>query len=235
MRRKLLKGTMTWCGLGIAAAILTGCQSDLTEQNARLMDENRGLRDQLGERNGALESAYTDVRDRDERIASLETELQTANSTEDPYGAYPDGAAPMGQYASPPVANPFGGIDGVTGTVGAGEITATLEGDVLFDAGKTSLKKGSKRSLDAIVSILTATYGGKTIRVAGHTDTDPIRKSGYKSNYHLGFERAFAVREYLVSQGVPRSQVYIASHGPDQAMSSKQASRRVEIAVVLND
>ena len=43
-----------------------------------------------------------------------------------------------------------------------------------------------------------------------------IRKSGFKSNYHLGFERAYAVREYLVSRGVPPTSVYVASHGPDQ-------------------
>ena len=65
----------------------------------------------------------------------------------------------------------------------------------------------------------------------GHTDSDPIRRSGHKSNYHLGFERGFAVREYLISRGIDPSNISITSYGPDQSLGSKSKSRRVEIVV----
>jgi chemotaxis protein MotB len=122
----------------------------------------------------------------------------------------------------------------VTGTMGAGEVTASLDSDVLFDSGKTTLKPTARQSLDKVAAVLNSTYGGRSIRIAGHTDTDPIRKSGFKSNYHLGFERAFAVREYLISKGVPSNRIHLASFGPDLPRGSKAQSRRVEIVVVLN-
>lgn len=225
MRRHLMIG----CGLLLAQVALTGCNSSLMEQNSLLTDENHGLRTQLGERNRALESARTEARDRDARISELQGRVDAAAAnlaTDTPT---------MTANTAPVSFDPFGGIDGVTGTVGAGEITATIESDVLFDSGKSKLKTGARRSLDAVVAILRSNYAGRAIRVAGHTDSDPIRKSGFKSNYHLGFERAFAVREYLIQKGVPAEFVYLASHGPNRTRQSKQASRRVDIAVVLNE
>ena len=67
-----------------------------------------------------------------------------------------------------------------------------------------------------------------------HTDTDPIKKSGHKSNHHLGFERAYAVMKYLVSRGVPESSIEVCSYGPNDPKSSKSTSRRVEISVVTD-
>ena len=130
--------------------------------------------------------------------------------------------------------NPFGNIPGVQGSASAGEVTATLASDVLFDAGKATLKSSAKQTLARVARVIRSEYPGNTVRVAGHTDTDPIRKSGHKSNYHLGFERAYAVRTYLIEQGLRGDEIYIASHGPDQAKGSKAESRRVEIVVVLD-
>ena len=132
------------------------------------------------------------------------------------------------------MATGFENIPGVTGSASAGEVTASVESDLLFDSGKATLKSNAKKSLDQVASVLNSTYGSATIRVAGHTDSDPIRKSGHKSNYHLGFERAFAVRDYLISKGVSSNRVSLASYGPDIPKGSKPQSRRVEIVVVLN-
>jgi chemotaxis protein MotB len=217
MRRKWLTGL----GLLVVAAMLTGCNSNTKDENALLTEENQSLREQLSDRNNALQSAHDELRDKDMRLAELQRELEAAQQSP--------------QLTANMPADPFGNIPGVTGSVGAGEITATLESDVLFDSGKASLKQAAQRSLDEVARIISNSYRGKPIRVAGHTDTDPIRKSGYKSNYHLGFERAYAVREYLISRGVPASSVYIASYGPDRSKATKQKSRRVEIVVVVND
>jgi len=204
-------------GLGLLLVVLTmtGCGSSLEEQNAHLMEENTALRAQLVDRNGALESAREELRDRDGRLADLRRQLDAAQV--------------------PPDTDPFGGIAGVTGSYRNGEVTASVASDVLFDAGQAKLKSTAKRSLDQVASILKSDYGGRVIRVEGHTDTDPIRKSGFKSNHHLGFERAYAVRAYLVERGISADRVFIASFGPDRAKSSKKDSRRVEIAVVLNE
>ena len=200
-----------------AAMVLGGCEADtMKKENALLMEENENLRNELSQRNMALDEANMDSRDKEIQLAQLRRDLSDANSR--------------------PAANStaFDGIPGVTGSYGAGEITATVESDVLFDPGKDTLKASAKRSLDAVASVLNGSYAGKTIRVSGHTDTDPIKKSGHESNYHLAFKRAYVVREYLASRGVPVARMYLASYGPDRPAGSKNQSRRVEVTVITN-
>ena len=199
-------------GLLVAVAGLGGCSNSLKDQNASLTNEMNDLRGQLAERTQALESCNTEKR-------GLETQLAELRRSG---GSSPDGKSG------------FEGIEGVNGSIGSGEVTAAVEGDMLFDSGKTTLKSNAKKSLDQVAGVLNSTYGGKDIRIAGHTDTDPIKKSGFKSNYHLAFERAYAVRDYLASKGVAGNRIYLASYGPDVPRGNKQQSRRVEVVVVLN-
>ena len=137
------------------------------------------------------------------------------------------------QYEQPALAQVTGfeSIANVTASFGAGEVTIAVESDVLFSSGKRALKTTAKQSLDDVASVLVRSYPDHTIRIEGHTDSDPIRKSGHASNYHLGFERAYAVRDYLVSRGIDAERISLASHGPDMPMATKAASRRVEIVV----
>ena len=76
-------------------------------------------------------------------------------------------------------------------------------------------------------------FGGKQIRVEGHTDSDPIKVSRWKSNQELSVARADAVKKYLVSKGVDANEVSVAGFGSDRPKSSDKAqNRRVEIVVV---
>ena len=63
-------------------------------------------------------------------------------------------------------------------------------------------------------------------------NTDKITKSNFKSNWHLAFDRAWAVRNYLVTNGVGKNRISIESWGPTKPLSTKTASRRVDIVVV---
>jgi outer membrane protein OmpA-like peptidoglycan-associated protein len=217
-----LNRVMMVLGLLAFALAMSGCNNNkasLEEENALLMEEIQAVRGQLADRNAALESANREMREKDLTIAELNRELSSAERS---------------QATSPPASmTGFEQIPGVTGSMSPGRVTATVEGDVLFDSGKTALKSNAKRSLDAIANVLNSTYAGRDVRVVGHTDTDPIRKSGFKTNYHLGFERAYAVREYLISRGVSADRLSLASFGPDKPMGSKAKSRRVEIVVLL--
>ncbi|MCA9286269.1 MAG: OmpA family protein [Phycisphaerales bacterium] len=197
-------------------ALLAGCDNKQKDEVSLLTEENQTLRTQLDERNRALDASDADRRQQALRVADLERQLaaQPASSPNTPTGA-----------------TGFEGIEGVTTAVGPGEITATVEGDVLFDSGKTTLKASAKKSLDQIAQVLKTTYAGKEIVIEGHTDTDPIKRSGFKTNYHLGFERAFAVREFLISKGVTAERISLSSFGPNQPLGSKAKSRRVEVVV----
>lgn len=199
-----------------AVVLLSGCTADLTEQNALLAEENENLRAQLSSRNGALTDAQQDLRERQSQIAQLRRELNEWERSRSPSRALTG----------------FENITGVSAVFSNGEITVTVQSDVLFDSGKTSLKNTAKQSLQAVASVLNSSYAGRPVRIEGYTDTDPIRKSGHKSNHHLGFDRAYAVRKFLISKNVDAKRISLASFGPDRPLGSKVKSRRVEIVVV---
>lgn len=126
----------------------------------------------------------------------------------------------------------FEGIDGVTVGRSEGELTVGIAGDVLFASGSATLRPEARASLDRVVANIRSQYPGRTIRVEGHTDTDPIRKSKWETNERLSAERALAVQAYLVSKGLDRKQVYAAAFADTRPKGSKKDSRRVEIVII---
>ncbi len=89
-----------------------------------------------------------------------------------------------------------------------------LEHDVLFNSGKHELKASGKKILDELVSKLgSAEYSKYTIRIDGHTDDAPVVKSKQENhdNWELGFKRAKAVLDYMVSKGISQERCFIAS------------------------
>ena len=207
---------MTLLGTGavfMGLVCLSGCSSDLQKTNVLLSRENEDLRVQLAARNAALAENEALLRDKNQEIAGLSD-------------------APA-EYTQPPLAQVTGfeQIENVSATLSTGEVTIAVASDVLFPSGKTNLKGAAKQSLDQVASVLERSYADHFVRIEGYTDTDPIRKSGHRSNYHLGFERAYAVRDYLIARGVDPDRVSVASYGPSHSLSTKAASRRVEIVV----
>jgi outer membrane protein OmpA-like peptidoglycan-associated protein len=182
-----------------------------------LKSENTELRSQLDDRDLALESANDELRNSNRNLRDHQEAFTTAQATWD------------AEQVS--TADAFAGIEGVHATYGPNDVTVTVEGDVLFSSGKSTLRDGAKSSLNRVATVLKDDFSGKSIVIAGHTDADPIKKSGHKSNYHLGFERGWAVRNYLASRGVRDGQMAIISYGPDRPRGSSNKSRRVEIVV----
>jgi outer membrane protein OmpA-like peptidoglycan-associated protein len=203
----------------VLGGLLGGCSSNLQERVALLDEENGRLRASLDEKNGALDSMQRDLEDcRGEQIALL-----SRNAELEAMGAPTSGDG-----------NAFGQIPGVESSASGGVITARMEGDVLFSSGQTQLRDAAKRSLDEVARVIRSQFPGTSIRVSGHTDSDPIvkTKDRFPTNYHLGFERAFAVREYLIGRGIPATSISVESFGPARPAGSKQRSRRVEISVL---
>jgi chemotaxis protein MotB len=218
MRHARMTG-WTSCALALIASGLVGCDS-AKQQNDTLLKENEALKAQLDDRNAALERADQERQDAIARAADAESKLQSAQAA---------GAEPSASTA--PDTSAFAGIEGVTATAKGKDVHVSIEGDVLFDSGRDELKAAAKRSLDKIAAIIKQQHPNAEIRVAGFTDTDPIKFSKFKSNY-LGFDRAFSVREYLVSKGLESKRVSLSSYGPDVPLATKAKSRRVEVIVV---
>ena len=119
----------------------------------------------------------------------------------------------------------------------AGTITVTLPNAILFDSGKSELKKATIAELDHIRSVLSEKYAGRQVDVVGHTDTDPIVKSKWKDNWELSAQRALTVTRYLIQRGMSEKEVRAIGCGesrpvaPNTSAANKAKNRRVEIVV----
>jgi outer membrane protein OmpA-like peptidoglycan-associated protein len=104
--------------------------------------------------------------------------------------------------------------------------------DVLFDTGQYSLKPGAREKLAKVAGILIA-YPSLNIAVGGYTDN----VGGDEMNQKLSENRAGAVRDYLVQQGVVAHSVSATGFGNTLPVASndnsagRQENRRVELVV----
>ncbi len=76
-------------------------------------------------------------------------------------------------------------------------VSLTLNGGILFDSGKDSLKPESYDILDKIGLILEK-YAKSVIEVEGHTDNVPIHTARFRNNNELSSARALSVFDYFV-------------------------------------
>ena len=104
-------------------------------------------------------------------------------------------------------------------------------GDILFDTAKYNLKANAKNSLNQLASLLLC-EPNVLIDIQGHTDST----GSDKVNDPLSQNRAQAVAQYLVSQGVSQAQFKnvsgFGSHNPiadNSTATGRAQNRRVEI------
>ena len=89
----------------------------------------------------------------------------------------------------------------------------TLASKALFDFDKAVLKPEGKAAIDSeIISKLPGVQKLELVLVTGHTD--PIGTQAY--NQKLSERRADAVRDYLVSKGVPKDKIETLGMGKTQ-------------------
>jgi outer membrane protein OmpA-like peptidoglycan-associated protein len=108
----------------------------------------------------------------------------------------------------------------------------TLSGEVLFASGKSVLLPAAQKKLDAVADALKNQEDRKMV-VEGHTDSQG-RES---ENLELGQKRAQAVRDYVVSRGVPSDKITAIGIGQarpigdNKTVEGRAQNRRVEIIV----
>jgi|LauGreDrversion4_2_1035121.scaffolds.fasta_scaffold11771_5 chemotaxis protein MotB len=209
-------------------ATLAGCNDAQKNAQSELLNQNEDLAKQLSDKDDRLNALGEQLARVQQQANDLQSQLDECNQR---------AAAPMPAAEEVVVADAkdFQGIEGVEATVQGDDIHLTIANSLLFDSGKTVLKDGAKKSLDKISSAIKEKYGDREILVVGYTDTDPIRRTAFSTNYHLGFERAFAVRGYLDRKGVAGAHMGLMSFGPDRPAGTKEKSRRVEVIVTGKD
>lgn len=112
-------------------------------------------------------------------------------------------------------------------------VVITLSGAVLFAPSKSALLPIAKDKLDQVAKAIKDQGGSPTLLVEGHTDNTGPRWQ----NMELSQKRADAVRDYLLSQGIPAERVKAVGLGPDRPVTDNTSAdarannRRVEIVV----
>ena len=111
--------------------------------------------------------------------------------------------------------------------------------EVLFDSGKAEIKQEATASLDKIAEVLKGEVKDRNIGIEGHTDNEPIKYSGWKSNWELSTARATSVLHYMVdNKDVAPKRVSATGYGEYRPVASndtvegKKQNRRVEIVIL---
>lgn len=211
-------------GLGVGAA--GGALASDYYYNGQGHDEIKAAEELAGQ-------LQSEIDDRDQQVGVLEDELARERAQQSALLTALDEA-----HAELTVAQKDDG--GAQVQVDADEevLTVTFQSEVLFAPGKAGLSASGKKALKEAVRTIRARFPGATIEVRGHTDSQPIRLSGYKSNWDLSCARAVAVMYELVeSEGLDGDQLSAVGFGDTRPVASnatpagRARNRRAELVV----
>jgi chemotaxis protein MotB len=114
-----------------------------------------------------------------------------------------------------------------------------LADQILFDPGKTELKKEGQEALRQVTAILKE-IPNRDFQVAGHTDNTPMKSARFRSNWDLSTARAVEVVGFMIGAGMEPRRVSAAGYAAESPVSAndtpenKAKNRRIEITLVPN-
>jgi outer membrane protein OmpA-like peptidoglycan-associated protein len=104
---------------------------------------------------------------------------------------------------------------------------------VFFKTGSAEIMDKSHKLLDQVAAVLRNYKHIRKVRIEGHTDSRGRRRR----NLTLSQERAEAVRQYLVANGIEEARLEAVGMGPDKPIASnrsrrgREQNRRVEFVI----
>ena len=116
-----------------------------------------------------------------------------------------------------------------------------FQSEVLFSKGSADLNPPGEIEMDKLAQALLALEKeipediAWVLRVDGHTDSDPILSSAFRSNWELSSARAIAVVKYLIEKGINPKHLVAAGFGefqpidPGESEDAKSRNRRIEL------
>ena len=117
-------------------------------------------------------------------------------------------------------------------------LVITFLSEVFFDSGKDIIKTEGADTLNKVAGVLNSDVPQAKVAVEGYTDNDPIRASGWKSNWELSAARSLAVVHYFIDHGaVTPERLSAVGYGEympvksNETVQGRQENRRVEIVI----
>jgi chemotaxis protein MotB len=120
-----------------------------------------------------------------------------------------------------------------------GLMIVKLPDNILFDPGKTDLKKEGQDAIVQVTNILNGIEGRK-FQVAGHTDNKPIKSGKFRDNWELSAQRALTVTELMIKTGMDARRLSAAGYADvlpvatNESDEGRRQNRRIEIVLVPN-
>ncbi len=111
-----------------------------------------------------------------------------------------------------------------------------IPSDVFFASGSATLSGASEKAMSQIADYIRRNHAGGMLRVEGHSDADPVRrsKSKFHCNWEISFERAHAVMHYLVDKGgFDPHRVVCEAYGEYQPLDPRNKSKNRRVEIVL--
>ncbi len=115
-------------------------------------------------------------------------------------------------------------------------LVTKLKSDILFDTNKSALKPTATENLGKMADIMKK-YPENVLTVKGYTDAT----GSVDRNRTLSAERAAAVKNQLVSGGIPADTVSVVGMGPEAPVADNKSAtgraqnRRVEIEITVDE
>lgn len=117
-------------------------------------------------------------------------------------------------------------------------LVITFVDSVLFDSGKAKLRPQASKALNKVVAVCRKVVANREIGIEGHTDNQPIKYSGWESNWELSTSRATSVLRYLAKKGLSPERLSATGFGKyrpvaaNKTAQGRQENRRVEIVIL---
>jgi len=130
------------------------------------------------------------------------------------------------------------GEEGVSVGISDRGLVVTFLAEVLFDSGMAKIRSSADGVLDKVAKVINDKASDRNIAVEGHTDNEPIKKSGWKTNWELSTARATSVLHYLEGRGIEPNKLQATGYGEYHPVASndtvegRQKNRRVEIIIL---
>jgi chemotaxis protein MotB len=120
-----------------------------------------------------------------------------------------------------------------------GKLVVKLSDKILFDPGKTALKKEGQDALRQVANALKE-INDRDFQIAGHTDNVPIKNPKFPSNWELSTARAVNVVKFLQNEGMNPNKIHAAGYSEfdpvaqNDSPTNKSLNRRIEIVLMPN-
>lgn len=224
--------------------VLAGCGTNKVARRVNSLDlENQGLKVQIEklqkEKDDELAALRQSLSEKDEEIARLREQLgaevsRVREEKEGEISRLEDARRELADSLQKELADARAKLE-----MTERGLVLTFVSEIFFDSGKDALKPEGLSILDRVSKVLNEEASGSSVAVEGHTDNEPIKYSGWKSNWELSAARALSVVHNLSEQdGVTPGRLSAVGYGEFKPVAvndtpeGRQKNRRVEIVIL---